>query len=121
MTKVSVPVVVAGGTKRHAFIEPDYYAEVESWPTGVKGLAVTQSVQGGSPNEGRWVLTHTPSGRSLGYEFSSIAAARRAAEAIVDLFDWTDSELLWDLQKPSRKPAIQQAARLLAAEGRYVP
>lgn len=78
-------------------IQPDRWVDVPARTSGVPGLIVTafhSRIEGVVP--GLWRLTQKGSGRTLGpYKFASIAAARRAAKAVANEVDWTNTAAVW--------------------------
>jgi hypothetical protein len=96
-----------------AIREPDYYREVSARSAGVAGLLVTADPW----KEGQWRLTQKVSGRSLGsFRYPSIAAARRAAQRVALLADWSDPELVYDMSKPSERRRVEKVKEALRPE-----
>ncbi len=96
---------------------PDRWVEVPARNAGVPGLVITalhSRTEGVVPSH--WVLTHRDTGRSLGSrEFASIAAARRAAKAVADEVDWTDTAAVWDAAQD--KPLMNRVNEAMRVEG----
>lgn len=92
--------------------EAEEWRAVDGRPSGVSGLYVTPAVE----RDG-WTLTHKMTGRCVGYRFPTIAAARRAATAIADFYDWTDPEICFDMVKPSHAGRLKRLRQALSVEG----
>jgi len=97
---------------------PDRWVKVPARSSGVPGLIVTAAwsrTKGVVP--GLWAVTQKGSGRNLGsYEYATIAAARRAAKAIANEVDWTNTAAVWgaiasDNLVQRVKPAMRAEAR----------
>ena len=76
---------------------PDRWIDVPARSSGVPGLIIT-AVWSRTEGvvSGLWTVTQKGSGRTLGrHEFASIVAARRAAKAIADEVDWTNTAAVW--------------------------
>lgn len=85
--------------------------EVESWPTGVKGLSVVPFVWQDRETEPGWYrLNHDASGLAFPYGWPSRAAVKRVAQAVADTLDWTAS--FDDLRDHSRLDELREAGRL---------
>ncbi len=77
--------------------QPDRWVDVPARSSRVPGLIVTAVwSRAEGVVSGLWTVTQKGSGRTLGpYKFASIAAARRAAKAIADEVDWTNTAAVW--------------------------
>ena len=96
---------------------PDRWIAVPARNAGVPGLVITALYgRSGGVVSDRWVLTHRDTGRSLGSrKFESIAAARRAAKAIADEMDWSDTTAVWDAVQD--KPLMDRVNAAMKVEG----
>lgn len=64
----------------------------EAWVTNVPGLLISQSTDSHKVIEGRYVVTHEPSGQKLvNWEFESLEATVVYVERIADLMDYTQT------------------------------
>lgn len=81
----------------------------------VRGLALTpfQPISGAKSE--RWVLTHIPSGTSIGeFSFGTLDVARAAAERIASLADWTQSaDALRGMPATKRRAVITSVNRVM--------
>lgn len=92
--------------------------EVDAWRTGVPGLVVTPLLGVGEPVEGRYVITHKMSGRSMGpYVWRSIAAAKRAAVKLGTLCDWSEHH---GFRNSVAGDLVEQVRAVVTEEGRHI-